>query len=356
MNAADVSFGLVGYGMFGAHHAAAIASTPGARLTAIAVRSPERQQQAREAHPGVEVYADFRQMLVRDDLEIVSVAAPNTLHYEIGAEVLQAGKHLFLEKPMALSLTHCDELLDLAQEHDRILAINHELRLSSLWRGVRDLIADGAIGEPLHVLINLTRFPYRSGTDGWRYDRERVGSWILEEPIHFFDLARWWMAPAGQPESIYARANARLADHPELHDNFSAIVNYPGGPYAVVSQTLSAFEHHVSAVVTGTDGAISAHWSAADARSEKPLFGLRYGLGDDITTVSFDKPTGELLELADQMAAMVACVRQGAPPPCSGNDGRWSTLLCLAAEHSVETNAVVSIDDFVKRFGGGLKM
>lgn len=341
-----VRFGLIGYGLFGSHHANAIAECATAELAAIAVRSDASQQLARNAHPTADVLGDYRQLIDRDDIEAVSVVAPNKLHYEIAKAVLESGKHLLLEKPMALRVDHCDELVALAEAHKLVLAVGHELRLSSLWGGVKTLIDRGAIGDPLHVLIELSRFPYRQGSEGWRYDIERVGSWILEEPIHFFDLARWYLSSRGEATSVYARANSRHLDTPKLLDNFSAIVNFEGA-YAVVSQTLAAFGHHQTGKITGTEGAIWAWWSAADARSDKPTFGLRYGLGDDVTEMNFDKPTGELLELADEVAAVASCVRKGTQPPCTGIDGRWSTLLCLAAEQAVERDGPVSIQDFI---------
>lgn len=342
----SVRFGLIGYGLFGAHHANAIASCDDAELTAIAVRSEASQAAAREAHESANVYGDYRQLLARDDIDVVSVVAPNKMHHEVGTAVLASGKHLLLEKPMALQLSHCDELVALAESKSLVLAIGHELRLSSLWGGAKQLIDEGAIGEPLHVLIELSRFPYRQGSEGWRYDIDRVGSWILEEPIHFFDLARWYLSGRGEPVSVYARANSRHSDNPKLLDNFSAIVNFDGA-YAVISQTLAAFGHHQTAKITGTKGTIWAWWSAADARSDKATFGLRYGLGDEVTELEFDKPTGELLELADEVAAMAKCVREGTTPPCSGNDGRWSTLLCLAAERAVDSDTPISIGEFV---------
>ena len=122
--------------------------------------------------------------------------------------------------------------------------------MSSLWGKVKSLIDEGAVGEPLYAMIELWRKPYRIGSGGWRYDAGRVGNWILEEPIHFFDLARWYFSSVGEPVSVYAAASARREDHPELHDNFSAIVHFPRGRYAVISQTLAAWEHHQTAKIT----------------------------------------------------------------------------------------------------------
>lgn len=348
MSEPELQFGLIGYGLFGKHHANAIVQACGARLAAIAVRSAASQNEARQDHPDVDVLGDHRQLLDRDDIDAVSVVTPNVTHFEVAQAALAAGKHVLLEKPMALQLQHCDMLVRSAREQQRILAVGHELRLSSLWGGAKRLIDEGAIGQPLYALVELSRFPYRQGSQGWRYDIDRVGNWILEEPIHFFDLARWYLSSCGEPVSLYAQANARSAEHPELKDNFSAVVNFSNGAYAIISQTLAAFGHHQTAKVSGTEGAIWANWSAADARSDKPSFALRYGLGDQVQQMQFTKPTGELLELADEVAAMVQCVRQGTRPPCTGEDGRWSTLLCLAAQHSVDTGQLVRIDEFVK--------
>jgi myo-inositol 2-dehydrogenase/D-chiro-inositol 1-dehydrogenase len=133
---------------------------------------------------------------------------------------------------------------------------------------------------------------------------------------------------------------------PELHDHFTATIGFADGAYAVVVQSLSAFGHHQTVKVSGTTGTIWARWSAADARAPRPTFSLHYGLAESIQEVTFDKPTGELLELADEIAAFVRSIQTGASPPCTGVDGRWSTLLCLAAEQSVRLGAELPLAAF----------
>jgi myo-inositol 2-dehydrogenase/D-chiro-inositol 1-dehydrogenase len=336
-----IRFGLIGFGAWGRHHARAIAECPQAELVAIAVRSPANQAEARKQHPETQIFADYQQLLDRPDVEVVDVVLPTDLHFSVGGDVLRANKHLLLEKPMALSLAHCEQLLQLAREHNRLLAIGHELRLSSLWGKVKEMIDAGAVGEPLYALIELWRNPYRIGAEGWRYNIERVGNWILEEPIHFFDLARWYFSGLGQPETIYARANARRADHPELQDNFSAIVNFPRGAYAVISQTLGGFEHHQVVKVTGTRGALWASWSGAIDRTMHPTFWLKQFDGEKIREIPLTKMTGEIYELTDEIAMMTAAVTGGSPVAATGKDGLWSVKMCLKAQHSVETGGVV---------------
>lgn len=343
MSSSMIRFGLIGFGAWGRHHAEAIAKTRGARLTAIAARSPETCDAARAAHPQAEVLSDYRQLLARDDVDIVDVVLPSHLHYEVAAAVLSAGKHLLLEKPMALTLEQCDDLIRLAGERKLRLAVGHELRLSSLWGKVKQMVDAGFVGDPQYVLVELSRNPYRQGAGGWRYDIHRVGNWILEEPIHFFDLARRYLAGAGEPRSVYAAANSRQPDHPELQDNFSAIVHFPRGAYAVVSQTLSAFEHHQTVKIAGTRGALWASWSGATDRTRHPAFSLKAFDGEAVRDVPLEKITGELFELEDQIAMLVAALREGRPPACSGVDGRWSVAMCLAAQQSVETGRPTAI-------------
>jgi myo-inositol 2-dehydrogenase / D-chiro-inositol 1-dehydrogenase len=345
MHDSTVKFGLIGFGAWGRYHAGAIASTSSADLVAIAAASETSCGAAREAYPTAAVYSEYRELLARDDIEVVDVVVPSYLHHEIASAVLTAGKHLLLEKPMALSIRQCDDLMELARKNKRLFAVGHELRLSSLWKKVKELVDDGFVGEPKYVLVELSRRPYRLGSQGWRYDIGRVGNWILEEPIHFFDLARWYFASLGDPQTVYATANSKQLDHPELQDNFSAIVHFPRGAYAVISQTLSAFEHHQTVKLTGTKGALWASWSGAMDRTPHPTFSLRAFDGERVVDVPIDKITGEIFELEDQIAMLVKAIRNGRPLSCTADDGRWSVAMCLAAQRSVETGKPVAITD-----------
>jgi len=273
---------------------------------------------------------------------VVAYSAAKSAVYQ---SALEAGKHVLLEKPMAITLEDCDAIVQTAESQGCLLAVDHELRLSSMWKKVKDLIDDGFIGTPQYCLVELSRRPYRPGADGWRFDIERVGNWILEEPIHFFDLARWYLEKAGTPQIIYAQANSRQEGHPELHDNFSALMTLDSGAYAVITQTLSAFEHHQTAKVTGTRGALWASWSGAKDRTLHPEFKLRAfnQEQDEVLDLTPDRITGEVFELQDQIATMVAAVQHGMPLHATGDDGRWSVAMCIAAQQSVDSGQTATI-------------
>jgi len=336
-----VRFGLIGYGAWGSHHAQAIALHPRAELCAIAARTQATLDRAKADFPSAAGYANYRQMLQREKLDAVVIVLPTDLHLEAATGVLESGCHLLLEKPMALTAAQCDAINQLAIKHKRLLAIGHEFRLSSLWGKAKQMIDDGAIGEPLYALIELWRKPYRLGADGWRYDISRVGNWILEEPIHFFDLARWYFQSLGDPLSVFAQASAKRPDHPELQDNFSAMLRFNGGAYALISQTLCGWEHHQTVKITGREGSLWASWSGAMDRTLQPTFWLKHQHGDVMEDVPIDKITGEVYELRDQVDMMVRAVADGAPVATTGIDGRWSVLMCEKAQQSVESQTEV---------------
>jgi myo-inositol 2-dehydrogenase/D-chiro-inositol 1-dehydrogenase len=338
-----VRFGLIGCGAWGIQHARAIAKTAGAKLAAIAEASEHNRAAAKAAHPTATLYDDYRTMLKEEKLEAVDIVLPPHLHYEGAKAALNADCHLLLEKPMCLKLTDCDKLNALAQEKKLHLAIGHEFRFSSLWGRIKEMVDEGAIGDPRYCLIELWRNPYRQGTGGWRYNIKQVGNWILEEPIHFFDLARWYFQKAGEPMSVVASASHKREDHPELQDNFSAMVHFPNGGYAVISQTLAGYEHHQVAKLTGTKGALWATWSGAMDRTFHPTFSLKYFDGEKTEDVPIAKITGEVYELEDELANLTAAAR-GEPLRCAtGKDGRWSVAMCLKAQESVEKGRVIKL-------------
>ena len=187
-----------------------------------------REQRGRLADAAV--YADYREMLAEEELMSWTSCSPAVLHHEVATDGPRIGPAPAARKADGVRLADCDDLIALARERGRVLAIGHELRLSSLWGKVKELIDAGAVGEPLYLLIELWRRPYRLGSGGWRYDIERVGNWILEEPIHFFDLARWYLRRLGDPVSGLCPGQRRgRPDQPGVAGQLHGLVTFPGG-------------------------------------------------------------------------------------------------------------------------------
>lgn len=338
----DLRFGLIGYGAWGIHHAHAILKTPGAKLVAIAALSESSQTAAQEVCPKAAIVADYRQLLARTDLDVLDIVVPTHLHGEIACAALESGRHVLLEKPMSGTLEECSRILTAARLSRRLLAIGFQLRLSRLWGRVEELLRDDAIGTPLYCLIELFGGPC-IGAGGWRYDRDKVGNWILEEPIHFFDLARWYLSCHGEPTAVTARSNSIDDSRPLLCDNFSAFLDFPDGAYAVITQTLAAFEHYQTVKLTGTRGAIWASWDGSmNNHAQAPSCSLRHFDGRTVTELDCGGPTGAVFDLQLQIARMCDAVRGSQPLHADGHDGRRAVELCLVAEESARLKETVA--------------
>jgi myo-inositol 2-dehydrogenase/D-chiro-inositol 1-dehydrogenase len=337
-----VRFGLIGYGLWGRHHAAAITAAPGAQLGAIACVSEATAAAAARDFPDVPVHVGYPALLARPDLDAVAVVVPNHLHAEVGVAALEAGKDVLLEKPMATSLEGCDRLLAAARASGRVLSVGHELRLSTQYGRVKALIDEGAIGPPSYIAFSLFRFPFRPGSQGWRYDPARVGSWILEEPVHFFDFVMWYLEALGDPLSIHALGSGG-GPGAGLSQSFSAVLRFPGGAHAVITQTLGGFQYHQLLHVVGAEGGMRSWWSGTLDRTLHPEFALELERkrGGGVETVPVG-PSGELVELSEQARRIVPAFA-ARRPLLAGEEARKRIVVCLAAEQSLREGREVAL-------------
>jgi len=338
----SLGFGLIGYGLWGRHHARAIVQAPGAALTAIACRGAETAAAAARDFPALPVFLDYRELLARRDVDVVDVVVPNALHAEVGVAALERGKHVLLEKPLAPTLADCDRLIAAAQRADRVLTVGHELRLSQQWGAIKTLIDAGDLGDLVSAAMSLFRFPYRPGSGGWRYDTSQVGSWIMEELVHHFDLLLWYFARHGLPIAISAVGHGRRGD-PATPDGVACTLRFAGGCYAVVTLSLTGFEYHLTAEVVGTEGAVRGWWSGSLDRAREATFELKVRRRGATAPETLPLArSGELFELEEQLRRVVPAIheRRALVP---AEEARRAVAVCLAAEESLRTGREVSL-------------
>lgn len=337
--------GLVGYGAWGRLHARSIGSIQGARLTAVAARSQNSVDLARKENPDISGYTDYRDLIRNPDVDIVDVVVPTHLHTKIAVSALEAGKHVILEKPMAATVADCDAIIAASRKSGAVLSIVHEMRVSPQWAAVKHLIERGGIGDPRYAMLNLFRFPYRNGAEGWRYNRDTVGSWILEEPIHFYDLLLWYFEQKGAPRSVAACGTSEHGGR-GMYENFSSTVRFGEGSFGVVAQTLGGFEHHQVVEIVGTGGSIRSLWSGAMDRTDRPAFSLFHQTGEDRTPipVQISAASGEIFELREFLEKTIHSIGNGAPFYPAETERRLIRL-CLAADEAAASGQEISLPE-----------
>ncbi|MGI8913888.1 MAG: Gfo/Idh/MocA family protein [Chloroflexota bacterium] len=181
-----LGLGVVGAGRVSADHAKAAQQLDGVALRAVAeVDETRRLTFAQRFACAGEASLDA--LLRRDDIDLVVLALPHRLHAEAAIQALQAGKHVLVEKPMAMSVEECDSMLDAAQRAGRLLAVGLTHHFHPVPAAARDLIRSGRLGR----LAWATETQYsqrRLGSNPvWLFDRAEGGGQLLANGVHFLD-------------------------------------------------------------------------------------------------------------------------------------------------------------------------
>lgn len=334
--------GLIGYGLWGRHHACAMREAGGVALRAIACASEATAAAARADFPAIPVVIGDAALLALPGIDAVAIVTPNHLHANMAVAALEAGKNVLLEKPMALSVADCARVNDTARRLQRVVSVVHQFRLSTQWGAFKASIDAGEIGEPRYANISLFRFPYRPGSGGWRHDPDKVGSWILEEPVHFFDTVMWCFQCLGDPVSVWATGNAP-AGGGVMHENFSCVLRWPGGAYATITQTLGGFENHQVMELSGKEGSMRTWWSGATDRSRSPAFELKRKrhATEQVETVAIGA-SGEVFELAETYRRIGAAFAS-KQTLVSGEEASKRIHVCREAERSLATGRELAL-------------
>jgi myo-inositol 2-dehydrogenase/D-chiro-inositol 1-dehydrogenase len=330
-----VGVALVGAGRMGAFHAETLARRlPGARLAAVADAAPGAAERLAGALGADRAYTDAAQLWDDPAVDAVVIAAPARSHADLVVAAAAAGRHVFCEKPMAVTLPDADRAIDAARSAGVVLQVGFNRRFAADWRAARALLDAGTLGTP-RLLRSLTRDP--GGFDPARVLPDTI---FLETLIHDFDTLRY-LNPGAEAVEVHAVADALVEPawrDRGLLDTAVVTVRFDNGAMAVAEACFeAAYGYDVRGEVLGSGGMVTL----GDGR--------RSGL-------AFSGPAGRLVETVrgDQelfpgaytaeLAAFVEAVRTGSPAPVTGEDARAALAIALAAAESVRTGRPVRVD------------
>ncbi len=329
-----VRIGVIGAGRIGTHHATALARhTAAAELVAVADVYPEAAHALAE-ELGVRA-TSVETMLADDTVEAVAITAGSTAHAELIRRAAAAGKAVFCEKPMAMTLADFDTAIGACEQAAVPLQVGFNRRFADDFTAAHDIVASGGIGTP-HLLRSLTRDPGLA-------DPASVPPWTIftQTLIHDFDTLNW-LNPGATAVSVHAFADALVAPghkHSGLLDTAVVTIRFDNGALATAEASFSAaYGYDVRGEVFGSAGMVTIgspapltmqHWTASGAarrteRSDTDLMHRAY--------------VGEL-------AAFCRSVRERTMPTVGGADARAAFEIALAAIASVEQDRTVSIGE-----------
>lgn len=329
-----IGFAILGAGMVADYHRQAIEANAerGARLVAVGHYNPERFNEISNQF-GAPCMSEA-DVLARDDVDVVCITTPSGQHAEQTIRAAKAGKHVLVEKPMALTLADADAMIETCQVAGVALGVVLQRRSEPLFRRVHDAIHAGDLGE---LTLGVVTMPYHRPQSYFEQAAWR-GTWALDgggvlmnQGIHLVDLLVWFM---GDPSEVRAYGDTLQRDI-EVEDTLAATLQFSNGAQATITATTTAapgFPHRVE--LYGTHGGIQIEgesvgaWQLSDpsrATVDPPTLAKadNAGSGGDPRGI---KPTGHI----NTVRAFIDALREHRPPEVDGHQGRRSLAAILA--------------------------
>ncbi|HYN18680.1 MAG TPA: Gfo/Idh/MocA family oxidoreductase [Actinomycetes bacterium] len=331
-----VGVALIGSGRMGSFHGETLARRiPGARLVAVADPAPGAAERLAAALGADRASTDPAEVLADPAVEAVVLAAPARFHTDLVVAAAAAGKAVFCEKPMALTLADADRAIGAAGAAGIVLQVGFNRRFAADWAAARALLDEGRLGTP-RLLRSVTRDP-----GGFDPSRVPPGTIFNETLIHDFDTLRF-LNPGAEPVQVHATADALVETgwrDRGLLDTAVVVVRFDNGAIGIAEACFeAAYGYDVRGEVLGSGGMATM----GDGRRTGMVFSG--AAGRSVETVRSDQ---ELLASAyvTELATFTDAVRAGAPVLVGGEDARAALAIALAAAESVSAGRPVRIDE-----------
>jgi len=209
-----IKVGILGMGFIGRGHFSRIASIPDAKVTAVADVEPERRQGLLQIEGNIDLglekldttgvipYDSAERLIVAAPVDVVDVCLPTYLHRRYTVAALDAGKHVFCEKPMALTLADADAMLEAAAKSGRLLMIGHCIRFWPEYMYLKKTMDSRELGALLSLRLSRMGTAPAWSWQGWMLDAKRSGGAILDLHVHDVDFMHHLL---GNPRAVFAQ-------------------------------------------------------------------------------------------------------------------------------------------------------
>jgi UDP-N-acetylglucosamine 3-dehydrogenase len=330
-----VKIGVLGSGLMGSRHARAYSSLLGVQVIGVSSRHYEKAA-ALANELGAEPFTDAIALATDPRIDAVSVTLPTPLHKDYVVESLNAGKHVFVEKPMGLTVEECDVMIQAARENDRLLLVAHVLRFWPEYVALADVVNSGQLGSPLAAKASrLSTYP---AWGDWFANPAWTGGAVLDMLVHDVDAFNWLF---GTPRSVYARGHRGAAGG---WDHVLALVDY-GEVKAFAEDSFlmpKGYPSYMTLWVLCEKGSVEFTFRAAGLGGKTgadPTTGLMvYESGKAPRRLSSAGGSG----YENEVAYFVACIHKDCTPDRgTAAQGRLAVRTALAARRSLETDQVV---------------
>ena len=335
-----MNFGIIGYGTIGRTHAQVIESLPDAKLAAIATRTPENARMAGEKH-GCACYTDYRELLKRDDIDVVTICTPAVLHLPMALDAAAAGKHCIVEKPIEINVERSERIIEAFDRRGLTLSVIFQHRFDPSSQLIKDAVDHGTLGKLNYGTAKTIWFRdedyYRATVWRGAWDGDGGGA-LMNQAIHSIDLLQYLMGPV---EAVSGKYDTLYHREIEAEDIGVALLRFKSGAIGVIEGMTLAYPGRYSEVsVFGQLGSAGIRNDALEHYCFKAGKDPRF----EALLAQEKEDPAKHLSFVRQYQDVIGAVARGRPPLITGQEGLKSVKLIMGVYESSGKNEWVSID------------
>ena len=317
--------GIIGAGYIGGVHAGILARDERVQLTAIHDVDHERAAKLARAH---EAHVATTPTEVIERCDAVYITTPNTQHVSLTLAALDAGKHVFCEKPLATNITDAQTVFEKAKNNQSLIQVGHNRRFAPVYSTLKQLLTETHTPHSAHVKMNRGELL----NPVWTGDPSVTGGFLYETPIHLFDMMRFLF---GEIESLVALGSRH--EYKEI-DDFSVLLKFASGFHATLATAADA-----SWLFPFERVEVFCHHATLVTREMESLV-ISTNLQGHFTEQSMQQlPREEKWGYAQEDRAFIDAIVNRTPPLVTAFDGLMSVALVHAVYESVETGKAVVV-------------
>ena len=337
-------FGIIGCGRIAPRHADSIRDIAGARLVAVADIIESRARHLSGIH-GAKSYFDYRDLLSDPEIDIVNICTPSGMHAGMAIEALRAGKHVIVEKPMAMNPADAQRMIAAAQAADRKLCVVLQNRYNPPMQDFYDTVRQGRIGRVLLAAVTVRWYrPQEYYEDGWHGTRDMDGGALMNQSIHHIDALRWLM---NEPvESVFAYTGT-LAHQIEAEDVGVVVVRFRSGALGTIEGSTITYPQNLEASIAlfGERGSLKVGGTALNRKVFWKIAGELEHEREMLIHEELDPSNVYGASHRLVIENMLAAVNSNCEPATNGYEGIKSLILVTAMYESARSGQPVLVEE-----------
>ena len=330
---------ILGTGRLGGRYIDVVGASEDAEVRVIAEPREEQVSDLKTKHPGIDFVASYQDVLGRDDIDVVVGTLPHWLHHQAAIDSLNAGKHVYLEKPMALSTVEADEMIAAAKANKRMLMTAHTQRHFGENIKMKEIIDSGDLGKIVMVNAMWVKPLAPESRPPWMLEQDKGGGMGQMDGTHLIDRLMWLLGD--DINSVSGTSSNFTHPHLNADDTGHHFLRWKSGPTASI--TRMGWAHGI------TEYGADYYFTNGQAKHRRAYSGIgQTGVwverGNEWDEVPFE-PVDSLVVQFKEFAKAVARGDSDSPTPM--NYGRKVLKVLEATEESNRTGREVFIDDLM---------